>query len=124
MRRPYAVLAIDEPALLKKGAVSLTLSPGEVPAPVALCRLLPEAWTSSRASLDRGIGAYLDAALAPRILDMVARLPLKTRPTADGLLPVRDLDQVRAFPSGIGPTVLFDLPWIPLYLSICLLFHP
>jgi ATP-binding cassette subfamily C protein PrsD len=26
--------------------------------------------------------------------------------------------------SGIGPVALFDLPWMPVYLAICFLFHP
>lgn len=26
--------------------------------------------------------------------------------------PVRDLDQIRSFMSGGGPSALFDLPWI------------
>jgi ATP-binding cassette subfamily C protein len=36
---------------------------------------------------------------------------------------VRDLDQVRSFLSGMGPPAFFDLPWIPLYLAICFVFH-
>jgi ATP-binding cassette subfamily C protein len=39
------------------------------------------------------------------------------------LQPLRDLDQVRSFLSGGGPTALFDLPWMPIYLGICFLFH-
>ena len=52
------------------------------------------------------------------------RLPLKRAASGDGLQPLRDLDQVRGFLSGAGPTALFDLPWMPLYLAICFLFHP
>jgi PrtD family type I secretion system ABC transporter len=37
---------------------------------------------------------------------------------------IRDMDQVKSFLSGPGPTALFDLPWIPLYLAICFAFHP
>jgi ATP-binding cassette subfamily C protein len=31
---------------------------------------------------------------------------------------------VRLFLSSLGPTALFDLPWMPLYLSIIYAFHP
>jgi ATP-binding cassette subfamily C protein len=69
------------------------------------------------------IGTFLDEQLSPRIYDAVARLPLKIQSRADGMQPIRDLDQIRSFLSGLGPTSLFDLPWIPLYLGICFTFH-
>ena len=58
-----------------------------------------------------------------RVFDALVRLPLKTRGDGDGMQPLRDLDQVRSFLSGGGPTALFDLPWMPIYLGICFLFH-
>jgi PrtD family type I secretion system ABC transporter len=70
------------------------------------------------------IGATLDEALSGRIYDMIVRLPLKARAGGDGLQPLRDFDQVRSYLSGLGPTALFDLPWVPFYLGICYLFHP
>ena len=66
----------------------------------------------------------LDERLSPRVFALVARLPLTGRGAAMGLQPLRDLDQVRSFLSGVGPTALFDLPWMPLYVGICFLFHP
>ncbi len=36
---------------------------------------------------------------------------------------IRDLDQVHAFLSSLGPTALFDLPWLPIYLILCFFFH-
>ena len=69
------------------------------------------------------IGASLDEALSGRVFDLVVRLPLKARTSGDGLQSVRDLDQVRGFLSSLGPTALFDLPWMPLYLGICFIFH-
>lgn len=69
------------------------------------------------------IGRYFDERLGMRVFDAVVRLPLKTRGDGDGLQPLRDLDQVRSFLSGGGPTALFDLPWMPIYLGICFLFH-
>ena len=69
------------------------------------------------------IGASLDKALSRRIYDAIVRLPLKTAGHGDGLQPLRDLDTIRSFLSGLGPTALFDLPWMPLYLGIIFAFH-
>ncbi len=69
------------------------------------------------------IGRYFDETLGARVFDSMVRLPLKTRGDGDGMQPLRDLDQVRSFLSGGGPTALFDLPWMPVYLGICFLFH-
>ncbi len=70
------------------------------------------------------IGASLDATLSDRVYQTIVRMPLRARPAGDGLQPLRDLDQVRSFLSSPGPTAFFDLPWIPLYVGICFLFHP
>jgi len=69
------------------------------------------------------IGRYLDETLGLRVFDAMVRLPLKTRGDGDGLQPLRDLDQVRSFLASGGPAALFDLPWMPIYLGICFLFH-
>src|SRR5262245_55489139 len=70
------------------------------------------------------IGSRLDETLSGRIYEIIVGLPLKARTSGDGLQPLRDLDQVRSYLSGLGPTALFDLPWMPFYLAICFLFHP
>ena len=67
------------------------------------------------------IGNQLHARVGARVFDAVVRA--RTKPGGDGQQPVRDLDTVRSFLSGPGPTALFDLPWIPLYLAICFAFH-
>jgi PrtD family type I secretion system ABC transporter len=68
------------------------------------------------------IGAWFDEALSYRIYDVLTRLPLKAR-LGNGLQPLNDLDQLRGFLSSVGPTAIFDLPWMPLYLAICFAFH-
>jgi ATP-binding cassette subfamily C protein len=70
------------------------------------------------------IGSSLNEQLSRRVYDVVMRLPLKTRGSGDGLQPIRDLDQIRSFLSSAGPSALFDLPWMPLYVGVCYLFHP
>lgn len=69
------------------------------------------------------IGRSLDASLSVRVYDVVTELPLRARGKGDGLQPIRDLDQVRGFLSSPGPAAFFDLPWVPLYVGVCFLFH-
>src|ERR1700691_3086821 len=70
------------------------------------------------------IGNSLDEAMSMRVYNAVVRLPLKIGNKGEGSQPIRDLDTVRGFLSGVGPIALFDLPWMPVYLVICFLFHP
>ncbi|WP_245456500.1 type I secretion system permease/ATPase [Mesorhizobium sp. M2A.F.Ca.ET.043.05.1.1] len=69
------------------------------------------------------IGGALDEALGHRVYTSMLRLPLKAGRQGDSLQPMRDLDSVRGFLSGMGPTALFDLPWMPIYLVIIFMFH-
>ncbi|MCG8559365.1 MAG: type I secretion system permease/ATPase, partial [Hyphomicrobiales bacterium] len=69
------------------------------------------------------IGERFDHQVSGRVHEAVIRLPLHARLPDDGLQPLRDLDNVRGFLTGHGPTALFDLPWMPLYLAICFAFH-
>ena len=69
------------------------------------------------------IGHSLDEAMSLRVYETVVRLPLKIGAKGDGTQPIRDLDAVRGFLSGSGPIAFFDLPWMPVYLTICFLFH-
>jgi ATP-binding cassette, subfamily C, type I secretion system permease/ATPase len=69
------------------------------------------------------IGTALDEALNARVFDTVVRLPLMIGGRGEGLQPLRDLDNIRSFLGGLGPSAFFDLPWLPLYLGICFAFH-
>ncbi|MFL5131943.1 MAG: type I secretion system permease/ATPase [Microvirga sp.] len=70
------------------------------------------------------VGAALDEDLSQQIFQGQLKAPLKGKVDGDGQQPLRDLDQLRAFLAGGGPSALFDLPWMPLYLFICFAFHP
>lgn len=65
----------------------------------------------------------IDERLGSYAYQAIVELPLGPSGGKDGLQPVRDLDQVRSFLSSLGPTALFDLPWMPLYLGLCFVFH-
>src|SRR6201987_4216767 len=69
------------------------------------------------------IGTALDESLNARVFDTVVRIPLMIGGRSEGLQPLRDLDNVRAFLGSMGPSAFFDLPWLPFYLAICFAFH-
>jgi len=70
------------------------------------------------------VGAAVDEDLSQQVFQSQLHAPLKARSEGDGQQPLRDLDQIRAFLAGGGPSALFDLPWMPLYLLVCFGFHP
>ncbi len=70
------------------------------------------------------IGAAFDEDLSQPVFQAQLIAPLRSGAEGDGQQPLRDLDQIRAFLSGGGPSALFDLPWMPLYLFVCFAFHP
>lgn len=70
------------------------------------------------------IGGSVDDDLSQSVFRLSLQAPLRPRGKEDGQQPIRDLDQVKAFLAGGGPSALFDLPWMPLYLVICFAFHP
>lgn len=69
------------------------------------------------------IASAVDQSLSRRVFDLAAVLPLKAM-TPASFQPVHDLDRIRGFMSTVGPAAFFDLPWMPLYLGICFVFHP
>ena len=41
----------------------------------------------------------------------------------DGMQPVRDLDQLHSFLSGLGPAAIIDMPWVILFLIVLTALH-
>ncbi|MCF6370694.1 type I secretion system permease/ATPase [Rhizobium sp. TRM95001] len=70
------------------------------------------------------IGLGVDDNVGPHVFRALSLLSARTSIPGDGLQPVRDLEQIRSFLGGLGPTALFDLPWIPFYIGLCFVFHP
>jgi ATP-binding cassette, subfamily C, bacterial PrsD len=70
------------------------------------------------------IGALFDAALQEPIYRAIASLPLKGAGLSAVMQPMRDLEQVRGFLSGMGPTAFLDMPWMPIFVVALFIFHP
>lgn len=70
------------------------------------------------------MGNRLYRNLQQKVFAISLSLPLFAGPDANRMQPLRDLDQLRGFLSGLGPTVVFDAPWIPFYMVVIYLLHP
>ena len=70
------------------------------------------------------VGSAVDQELAPDVQRLMSDAALKGHHGAgDGMTPMRDLDQIRAFMSSGGPAALLDLPWIAFFLLILSMLH-
>ena len=70
------------------------------------------------------VGSRLDKRVAPLAHQVAIDMPRFGFSTAEALERGRDVDSVRGFLSGPGPSALFDLPWMPLYLAFVYFLHP
>lgn len=70
------------------------------------------------------IASRLYKNLHQRAFALSVLLPLRAGREADRLDPLRDVEHLRGFVAGSGPTVIFDAPWIPFYLMIIYMLHP
>jgi PrtD family type I secretion system ABC transporter len=70
------------------------------------------------------VATLFDAGLQRSIHTALATLPLRGVKPMLMQQPLRDLDQIRTFMSGMGPTAFLDMPWIPIFLIALFLFHP
>src|SRR5436853_1016887 len=70
------------------------------------------------------VATLFDAGMQEHIHTALATLPLRGVKPMLMQQPLRDLDQVRGFMSGMGPTAFLDMPWIPIFLIALFLFHP
>jgi ATP-binding cassette, subfamily C, bacterial PrsD len=78
---------------------------------------------AARARMLSRIGTLFDVNLQKPIHLAIATLPLKGAKPMLAQQPLRDLDQIRAFLSGMGPTAFLDMPWIPIFLIALFTFH-
>jgi ATP-binding cassette subfamily C protein PrsD len=91
---------------------------------VLLAYLVQGYFDALRARMLCRIATLFDAGLQGPIHTALATLPLRGVKPILMQQPLRDLDQIRAFMSSMGPTAFLDMPWIPIFLIALFLFHP
>lgn len=67
--------------------------------------------------------AAVDIDLSSDVHELICLLS-RTQADMDSLQPMRDLDQLRQFLAGPGPSALVDLPWMLFFITILFLLHP
>ena len=91
---------------------------------VLIAYLFQAYFEAARSRMLSRIGTLFDVGLQKRIYLALATLPLRGAKPIIAQQPLRDLDQIRTFMSGIGPTAFLDMPWIPFFLIALFIFHP
>jgi ATP-binding cassette subfamily C protein PrsD len=91
---------------------------------VLLAYLLQGYFDALRTRMLCRVATLFDAGMQEHIHTALATLPLRGVKPMLMQQPLRDLDQVRGFMSGMGPTAFLDMPWIPIFLIALFLFHP
>jgi ATP-binding cassette subfamily C protein len=86
--------------------------------------MLQAALDASRMRLLARIGSSADETLRPVAVNLVLNGPTSGRSIPDSLQALRDLDALRGFLSGLGPTAIIDLPFLPLFVAACFVLHP
>jgi ATP-binding cassette subfamily C protein len=71
------------------------------------------------------IGNGIERELSPHLQRAMSKAALRRGVlSADGLVPMRDLDAVRNWLSSAGPVALIDLPWILFFIGVLAFLHP
>lgn len=76
-----------------------------------------------RGQLLMHLSSNIDVQFEAKAHELVLTLA-RLYPARDAGQPIRDIDQVRGFLAGAGPTALVDLPWVFFFVAILFLLHP
>jgi ATP-binding cassette subfamily C protein PrsD len=70
------------------------------------------------------IGAKVDQGLSPLTARAAVTLQLRGRDPVQATQPIRDLDAIRTYLAGLGPTAVMDMPFVPVFVIAAFVLHP
>jgi ATP-binding cassette, subfamily C, bacterial PrsD len=77
-----------------------------------------------RARMLARIAGAFDEKLSPAAFEMARTFPLRGARSDQATQGVRDLETVRGFLGGLGPTAGFDMPFTVIFFAVCYYLHP
>ena len=78
-------------------------------------------WLRSRVLVRAGL--RFDRMISNGVFSRVVTSSIKT-PQARSQFVLSDIDRLREFLTGAGLIALCDIPWLPVFLFVCFIFHP
>ena len=86
------------------------------------CLLLLALLEPARSQILQRCSAWIEGCVAPETFSRVIEAQLRNRPYR--MEAMRDLATCRGFVASPGMTVLYDVPWVPVYLAVIFVLHP
>lgn len=116
---PLYMLQVYDRVLHSRSEMTLIMLTVIALAMLALYGLLE--WIRSRVLVRAGL--RFDEMIAKSVFSRVITSTLKS-PQSRSEFALMDIDRLREFLTGSGLIALCDLPWMPIFLAVCFLFHP
>lgn len=116
---PLYMLQVYDRVLQSRSEVTLLALTGIAAAMLAVYGLLE--WIRSRVLVRAGM--RFDNYLANPLFSRVVSASL-AQPGAKSEFALVDVDRLREFLTGAGLIALCDVPWVPIFLAVCFVFHP
>lgn len=116
---PLYMLQVYDRVLQSRSEMTLVALTVIAAAMLAIYGLLE--WIRSRVLVRAGM--RFDNALANPLFSRVVTASL-AQPGAKSEFALVDVDRLREFLTGAGLIAICDVPWVPVFLAVCFVFHP
>lgn len=116
---PLYMLQVYDRVLQSRSEMTLLVLTGIAVAMLAVYGVLE--WIRSRVLVRAGL--RFDNTVSGPLFSRVVSASL-TQPGAKSEFALSDVDRLREFLTGTGLIALCDVPWVPVFLVVCFVFHP